>query len=215
MEHDLFSDGTWNAEEYHARLEARLAASDVPHGEADLVTSFHPASVLDAGCGTGRVGRELARRGIEVVGVDADRGMIATARSLDDTSGRSHDDRPDAVRATTATWLVADLSTLDLGRTFDLVVLAGNVVLFTPPGSEAALVAGCARHVTPGGVMLSGFQLDDRVPIASYDAWAAAAGLTAEAHFSTWDRAPFTPESSYVVVVHRAGPASANMGANE
>ena len=34
--------------------------------------------------------------------------------------------------------------------TFDVVVMAGNVPLFTPPGTQAALVAGCARHVGAG-----------------------------------------------------------------
>ena len=41
------------------------------HGEADLVAWLAPGgSVLDAGCGTGRVAIELARRGHEIVGVD-------------------------------------------------------------------------------------------------------------------------------------------------
>src|ERR1700733_6653252 len=60
-------------EEYDGRF-ARLAAQghDV-HGEADLVGSLGLHSVLDAGCGTGRVAMELARRGLNVVGVDLDR----------------------------------------------------------------------------------------------------------------------------------------------
>src|SRR5919204_5229355 len=61
-----------------APYEARARAGENVHGEADFVESFHPGSVLDAGCGTGRVAIELARRGIEVVGVDLDPGMLAT-----------------------------------------------------------------------------------------------------------------------------------------
>ena len=38
------------------------------------------ARVLDAGCGTGRVGIELARRGFEVTGTDIDPAMLAAAR---------------------------------------------------------------------------------------------------------------------------------------
>ena len=81
--------------------------------------AFAPTIVLDAGCGTGRVAIELARRGIEVVGVDVDPSMLATARDL----------APDLE------WVEADLTEFDLGRTFDVVVLAGNVPLFTPDGN--------------------------------------------------------------------------------
>ena len=68
-----------NGDDYDATYRAREQAGQNVHGEADFVESFHPASVLDAGCGTGRVGIELARRGIEVVGVDLDLGMLSTA----------------------------------------------------------------------------------------------------------------------------------------
>ena len=33
---------------------------------------------------------------------------------------------------------------LALERTFDVVVLAGNVPLFTPPGTQHALITACA-----------------------------------------------------------------------
>jgi len=50
-------------------------------GEARLVDAMAvPGSrVLDAGCGTGRVGGELSRRGHQVVGVDADLELVAEA----------------------------------------------------------------------------------------------------------------------------------------
>src|SRR5271165_1121821 len=71
----------WDGDDYQARFD-RLASSGVDvHGEADLVCSLGPRSVLDAGCGTGRVAIELAKRRLEVVGVDADPSMLATARS--------------------------------------------------------------------------------------------------------------------------------------
>jgi SAM-dependent methyltransferase len=178
---------TWEGDEYQARFD-RLAASGTDvHGEATFVRAYHPSSVLDAGCGTGRVAIELARHGIEVVGVDVDASMLATARRV----------APDL------TWHESDLTTLDLGRTFDLVVMAGNVPLFTPPGTEAALVAGVAAHVAAGGRLVAGFSVDRGYSTDDYDAHTAAAGLTLEDRFSAWDRAPWSPGGDYAVSVHR------------
>jgi SAM-dependent methyltransferase len=178
----------WEGDEYQARFD-RLAASGTDvHGEATFVRAYEPSSVLDAGCGTGRVAIELARHGMEVVGVDVDESMLATARRL----------------APTVEWVHSDLTTLDLGRTFDVVVMAGNVPLFTPAGTEAALVAGVARHVRPdGGVLVAGFSLDRGYPAATYDEHAAAAGLTLVERFATWDRAPWSAGHDYAVSVHR------------
>jgi 2-polyprenyl-3-methyl-5-hydroxy-6-metoxy-1,4-benzoquinol methylase len=53
-----------SGEVYDATYERRAAAGEDVHGEANFVQRFAPASVLDAGCGTGRVGIELARRGL-------------------------------------------------------------------------------------------------------------------------------------------------------
>src|SRR3954469_6416537 len=98
------------------RREAENLGSE--HSEADFVGSFGPKSVLDAGCGTGRVAIELARRGIKTVGVDIDPAMIETARR----SG------PDLE------WYPGDLASIDLGRRFDAVVMAGNVMIFVAKG---------------------------------------------------------------------------------
>ena len=72
-------------------------------------------------------------------------------------------------------------------------LLAGNVPLFTPPGTHRALVAGCTRHVAADGVLIAGFQLDRGYGIEAYDADCAAAGLALSERFSTWAGDPFTP----------------------
>jgi SAM-dependent methyltransferase len=122
-----------------------------------------------------------------VVGADGDASMLATARR----------------QAPDIEWVEADLTALDLGRTFDVVVMAGNVPLFTPPGTEAELVAGVARHVAPGGLLVAGFSLDRGYGVADYDAHAAAAGLTLAERFATWDRQPWVDGATYAVSVHR------------
>jgi SAM-dependent methyltransferase len=163
---------------YQARFDALAAAGADVHGEATLVRSFHPERVLDAGCGTGRVGIELARHGIAVVGIDVDPAMLMTARE----------------RAPGIDWRLGDLATTDLGDAiFDVAVLAGNVLLFTAPGTEAAVVANVARSVRPGGMVLAGFSLGaGSYDLARLEVDAAAAGLVPRHRWATWDQVPFT-----------------------
>ncbi|MFG2222421.1 class I SAM-dependent DNA methyltransferase [Streptomyces sp. NPDC048644] len=177
---------TWNGDDYQARFDRMAAEGEDVHGEAVFVRAFDPASVLDAGCGTGRVAVELARHGIDVTGVDADASMLDTARR----------------RAAEIRWHRRDLVGLDLGPTFDVVVMAGNVPLFTPPGTEADLVAGAARHVRPGGHLVAGFSLDRGYGLDDYAAHCRAAGLVPEARYATWSREPYAG-GPYAVSVHR------------
>lgn len=177
----------WDGDDYQARFD-RLAAQGADlHGEADLVCTFEPATVLDAGCGTGRVAIELARRGVRVTGVDLDASMLATARRL----------------APHLEWIQHDLATLDLGRTYDVVVLAGNVPIFAALNARASLVACAARHVAPDGVLIAGFQLGRGYELTTWDAHCLAVGLELAERFSTWDCEPFGADSSYAVSVHR------------
>ena len=73
-------------EEYDARWAPLLEDGQNIHGEADLVESLlaemDGRTVLDAGCGTGRVSIELARRGYAVTGVDADPAIFVDYLSL-------------------------------------------------------------------------------------------------------------------------------------
>jgi len=178
----------WEGDQYQQRFDALAAAGADVHGEADFVAALGPTSVLDAGCGTGRVARALAQRGIDVVGVDADPSMIATARRLS----------PDL------TWLIDDLTRFDLGRRFDVVVMAGNVAIFTPEGTEAALVVGCARHIGPGGALVTGFQLGRGYSLTDFDAHCRSVGLECAGRWATWSGDRFA-ESDYAVSLHRFG----------
>jgi hypothetical protein len=99
-------------------------------------------------------------------------------------------------------WHEHDLTTFDLGRTFDAVVMAGNVLLFTPPGTQAAVVQGCARHVAPGGALVAGFQLGRGYELEAYDEQCMAAGLTLAERYAGWAREPFIG-GDYAVSVHR------------
>ena len=176
-----------SGEAYDARYDRRAAAGENVHGEADLVMRFTPASVLDAGCGTGRVARELAHRGVDVVGIDLDPDMLATARR----------------RSPELRWVEGDLAAVDLRRTFDVAVAAGNVMILPTPGTERSVVANLVRHLRPGGLLIAGFQVRrGGVPLADYDAISTEAGLRLEGRWSTWDQDPWRPEGDYAVSVH-------------
>jgi SAM-dependent methyltransferase len=176
-----------SGDDYDSTYERRAADGQNVHGEADFVMRFEPGSVLDAGCGTGRVGRELARRGITVVGVDIDEEMLDTARR----------------KAPDVEWSLADLATVDLEREFDVIVMAGNVMIFLAPGSEGDVLANMARHITRGGRLVAGFQLmPDRLSLDDYDRLAQNAGLTLAERWSTWDRDPWLVSGDYAVSVH-------------
>jgi len=175
-------------DEYDATYRQRESAGENVHGEADFVEAFGPRSALDAGCGTGRVGIELARRGIEVVGVDIDERMLDTARS----------------KAPDIEWHLGDLAEIELGRTFDAIVMAGNVMIFLTPGTEGAVLKNMALHVAPGGVLVAGFQLAiGYLELDEYDRLAGEAGLVLAERYSTWERARWVGDSHYAVSVHR------------
>lgn len=182
-------------EAYQERF-AELADRGVDvHGEASLVEELlaepgasAPPSVLDAGCGTGRVAIELHRRGMVVQGVDLDPAMLAVARR----------------QAPGLDWHQADLATFKLADRFDAVVLAGNVLVFVQPGCEAAVLSSCAALLGPGGLLIAGFQ----VTPSGYgphelDRDAGAAGLELVERWATWDRAPWREHAGYQVSVHR------------
>ena len=187
------------ARRFADRFAELAAAGEDVHGEAAYVAALLDpgARLLDAGCGTGRVGARLADLGFSVVGVDVDESMVAVAREL----------RPDLP------WLVSDLGTLDMGEArFDAVVLAGNVVPFIEPEALPVVAGRLAAHLARDGRVVCGYGYRHNhlpsgaplVPLAAYDAAMADAGFELETRHGGWDAAPFADEG-YAVSVHRLG----------
>lgn len=96
-------------------------------GEGDVVASVVPAggSVLELGCGTGRITRQLVRLGYRVTAVDESTEMLAHVRDAETVQ--------------------AQIEGLDLGRRFDAVLLASNLVT-AEPEQRRAFLETCRRH---------------------------------------------------------------------
>ncbi len=187
----------WRAEtdlhEYFTRWQRLEATGQSTHGEADFIESYRPESVLDAGCGMGRVAIELHRRGIDVVGVDLDDDLLEFARRSEPS-----------IR-----WEHSDLATMQLGRTFDVVAMPGNVMIFCRPGDRGAILSRATAHLATGGHLVAGFELQsggDALTLAEYDRLCSEAGLEMVRRCSTWQGDVYRNES-YAVTVHRAGAA--------
>ncbi len=168
------------------------AAGDDLSGEARFVDAMlaRGSRVLDAGCGPGRVGSQLAGAGHEVVGVDIDPVLIAAAQ----------DDHPGP------TWLVADLAELDLAATgiddgFDAVVCAGNVMTFLDPATRQSVLDRLAVHLRPGGRIVTGFGAGRGYSFAEFFEDVERAELVVDVLLASWDLRPFTAESSFLVAV--------------
>jgi SAM-dependent methyltransferase len=106
-------------------------------GEASLVHGLvgPGASVLDLGCGTGRIADPLVRLGHEVVGVDQSVEMLACVRL--------------------ARRVAASITDLRLRRTFDCVLMASHLVNVPEASERAGLLAAASRHLRPGGRLVA------------------------------------------------------------
>jgi SAM-dependent methyltransferase len=97
------------------------------HGEGELIAAALPAgaSILELGCGTGRMTRQLVERGFGVTAVDESAEMLARVRAVETVE--------------------AQIEGLDLGRRFDAVLLASNLVT-TEALQRRAFLETCRRH---------------------------------------------------------------------
>ncbi len=177
---------------YIERFRKMAADGADLHGEARFVDAMveRQARILDAGCGPGRVGGELHRRGHTVVGVDIDPALITAAK----------DDHPGP------TWLVGDLATLDLtaegiSEPFDVIVSAGNVMTFLDPATRTTVLDRLSQHLATGGRLVVGFGAGRDYPFDQFFTDAESVGLTVDLKLSSWHLNPFGPASDFLVAL--------------
>ncbi len=127
-----------------AYTDPRLAAcydSANPHDPADdfylALAGAAPKTILDMGCGTGRLAVALAERGHRVTGADPSAGMMRVARN------RAGGER--------VTWVDSDSASLALETRFDLIIMTGHVFqVFLEDDEVRATLRNLRRHLAPG-----------------------------------------------------------------
>jgi SAM-dependent methyltransferase len=92
------------------------------------------ASILELGCGAGRITHRLIELGHLVVGVDESPEMLA--------------------HVTDAETVCSPIEDLALGRRFDVVLLPSHLINSPETPVRAALLATCRRHVSDGGCVI-------------------------------------------------------------
>lgn len=97
-------------------------------------------SVLELGCGTGQKLIPIASDGHPCVGLELSPAMLAAARRKADAAGVDVE------------WAPGDMREVDLGRTFDLVLIAANSLLHLHEIPDlVACLRSVRRHLAPGG----------------------------------------------------------------
>ena len=97
--------------------------------------------VLDLGCGLGNLSVQAARRGLEVIAVDASEAAVKRIRS----AAAAEDLKIEAVHA--------DLETYAIAGQFDTVVAIGLLMFFRRE-KALALLQEIQEHVIPGGIAM-------------------------------------------------------------
>ena len=120
-------------------------------GELERLAAYLPphASVLELGCGCGRVTRRLVEAGFAVTAVDSSAAML---RHVSDAASK----------------VDCHIERLDLGRTFEVVLLGSNLVNTPDLTIRDALLRSCRRHAAPDGRLL--FERHDPVWLRSAEA---------------------------------------------
>jgi SAM-dependent methyltransferase len=115
-------------------------------GDLDLYAGLAEGrrSVLELGCGSGRIAQALAERGLAVTGVDLAPAMLDKARDRRRAA-------PDAV-ARRLRYRRADMAALALDERFDLVTAPYFSLAHLPLEAQARCFGVIARHLAPGGL---------------------------------------------------------------
>jgi SAM-dependent methyltransferase len=158
---------------------------------------FRPASVLDFGCGVGRVAVAFAKVAKEVVGLDVSASMLAECRKNCDAQGLGN-----------VLLLVSDDSLSSIERSFDLV---HSFIVFQhiPPERGRGLFRKLLTYLRPGGVCAVHFSYSKSLYANSHGVAPPPAPLPAHA-----TKVPSTSQIAGVPPAKEEPPADPEMQMN-
>lgn len=133
---------------------------------AELVAAGPKSLVLDAGCGPGRAAAWLARRDVDVAGIDVSVAMAALANESHPNIGFG----------------AGALSALPVGSGSLAGVVCWYSIIHTPPDEFPVVAAELARVLTPGGRLLLAFQAGVGESTHRNEVYGHAASLTSYRH---------------------------------
>ncbi|MGW0820523.1 class I SAM-dependent methyltransferase [Streptomyces sp. NPDC002845] len=113
-------------------LYSRLSLGNEP----EVIAAAAPAgaSILELGCGVGRMTHPLVERGFRVTAVDESADMLERVRG--------------------ARTICSPIEELDLGEKFDVVLLASFLVHTGDEEMRRGMLRACLRHLADGGSVL-------------------------------------------------------------
>jgi SAM-dependent methyltransferase len=129
---------------YGFQARPELSVTDAQQAMAaklmSLIDAEPGARVLDAGCGTGTLARQLARAGFQVTAIDINARLIDTAQQAD----------ADPAMVCVPEFVQADLQTYIADRPFDVIVLQNSARYLSP----LTVFAQARRLLNTGGQLL-------------------------------------------------------------
>ncbi|WP_026818266.1 class I SAM-dependent methyltransferase [Arthrobacter castelli] len=190
------SDNEGMRDQYDQRFRQLHAEGTDIAGEARFIDALldRNSTVLDAGCGSGRLTAELNLRGHHCVGVDKDADLLRTARDL---HGPGHDFVQADLLDLAPQWMEAG----GCPARYDLIAAIGNVMVFLAPGSERQVLRNFASLLAAGGRLVTGFAAGHEYSVEQFDADAAAAGFALQHRFGTWQLGPYGRDSGWATSV--------------
>ena len=118
-----------------SQAELYLLLTDFGESQIVHAAAVDRGSILELGCGTGRMTRALLELGHAVTAVDQDAEMLGHV--------------PEGAEA-----VLSDIESLNLGHQYSVVLLASNLINDPEVAVRSRLLATCRRHVSPDGVVI-------------------------------------------------------------
>jgi SAM-dependent methyltransferase len=142
-----FSESDMTLSETEASWYSLLHTGNAGDVEYYVKAAEGASSVLELGCGSGRIALAIAKSGVPVVAVDNSKAMLSLLETARTTRGARHGDRIETV--------LCDMQRIDLERKFDRILIPYNGLLCLLSKAAVVRCLRCAAaHMNTGGELI-------------------------------------------------------------